>query len=100
MWIMSLPRVAADAVPHPVDPVKIAPWMIEMQTAWGALERLGPIARMSATRPRWDLPPPAKLGSHPAAWSSSLASMTSKIAPRGAISTETATSGKTSIRKT
>jgi hypothetical protein len=68
MWIMSLPRVAAEAVPHPVDPAEIAPWMIEMQTAWGALRRLGPIARMSATPPRWDLAP-AKLGSHPAAWS-------------------------------
>jgi hypothetical protein len=68
MWIMSLPRVAAEAVPHPVDPVEIAPWMIEMQTAWGPLRRLGPIARMSATPPRWDLAP-AKLGSHPAAWS-------------------------------
>ncbi len=68
MWIMSLPRVAADALPRPVDPVEIAPWMIEMQTAWGLLKRLGPIARMSATPPRWDLPP-ARLGSDPAAWS-------------------------------
>ena len=67
MWIMSLPRVAPDSVPHPVDPAEIAPWMIEMQTAWGPLRRLGPIARMSATLPRWDLPP-AKLGSHPATW--------------------------------
>ena len=67
MWIMSHPRVAADAVPQPLDPAEIAPWMIEMQTAWGPLRRLGPIARMSATPPRWDLPP-AKLGSHPAAW--------------------------------
>jgi hypothetical protein len=68
MWIMSLSRVGVDAVPCPVDPVEIAPWMIEMQTAWGALKRLGPIARMSATPPRWDLSP-AKLGSHPATWS-------------------------------
>ena len=68
MWIMSLPRIAADAIAHPVDAAEIAPWMIEMQTAWGELKRLGPIARMSATPPRWDLPP-AKLGSHPAAWS-------------------------------
>jgi hypothetical protein len=67
MWIMSLPRVAHDAVPRPVDPAEIAPWMIEMQTAWGALRRLGPIARMSATPPRWDLPP-ARLGSDPPAW--------------------------------
>jgi hypothetical protein len=68
MWIMALARVAADAVPRPVELAEIAPWMIEMQTAWGALKRLGPIARMSATPPRWDLPP-AKLGSHPATWS-------------------------------
>jgi hypothetical protein len=68
MWIMSLSRVAADAVPRPVDPAEITPWMIEMQTAWGALKRLGPIARMAATPPRWDLPP-ARLGSHAAAWS-------------------------------
>jgi crotonobetainyl-CoA:carnitine CoA-transferase CaiB-like acyl-CoA transferase len=68
MWIMSLPRVAADAVPHPVEPAEIAPWMIEMQTAWGPLKRLGPIAGMSATPPRWDRPP-ARLGSDPAAWS-------------------------------
>jgi hypothetical protein len=67
MWIMSLPRIAGDAVARPVDPAEIAPWTIEMKTAWGALERLGPIARMSATPPRWNLPP-AKLGSHPAAW--------------------------------
>lgn len=68
MWIMSLPRVAANATAHPIDPAEIAPWMIEMQTAWGALKRLGPIARMSATPPRWDLPP-ARLGSDPASWS-------------------------------
>jgi crotonobetainyl-CoA:carnitine CoA-transferase CaiB-like acyl-CoA transferase len=68
MWIMSLPRVDAAAIPRPVEPAEIVPWMIEMQTAWGALKRLGPIARMSATPPRWDLPP-AKLGSDPPAWS-------------------------------
>jgi crotonobetainyl-CoA:carnitine CoA-transferase CaiB-like acyl-CoA transferase len=68
MWIMSLPRVVADAVPRAVDPVEIAPWMIEMQTAWGALKRLGPIGKMSATPLRWDLPP-ARLGSDPASWS-------------------------------
>jgi CoA-transferase family III len=67
MWIMSLPRVAADSVPRPIDSAETAPWMIEMQSAWGALTRLGPIARMSATPPRWDLPP-AKLGSDPPAW--------------------------------
>ena len=68
MWIMSLPRVAADALPHPVDPAEIAPWMIDMQTAWGPLKRLGPVARMSAAPPRWELPP-APLGTNPPAWS-------------------------------
>jgi len=45
----------------------LAPWWITMDSAWGVLRRLGLIARMSATPPRWDLPP-ARLGSHPAAW--------------------------------
>jgi crotonobetainyl-CoA:carnitine CoA-transferase CaiB-like acyl-CoA transferase len=68
MWIMSLPRTAPDAKPGGFDAASIAPWIIEMDTAWGALSRLGPIARMSETPPRWDLPP-APLGSDPAAWS-------------------------------
>jgi len=68
MWIMSLPRTAPDAKPGGFDAASIAPWIIEMDTAWGALSRLGPIARMSETPSRWDLPP-APLGSDPAAWS-------------------------------
>jgi crotonobetainyl-CoA:carnitine CoA-transferase CaiB-like acyl-CoA transferase len=67
MWIMSLPRVARDAKPGGFDVASISPWIIEMDTAWGPLTRLGPIARMSETPPRWDLPP-APLGSNPAAW--------------------------------
>jgi hypothetical protein len=67
MWIMSLPRVAADAKPGGFDVASISPWIIEMNTAWGPLTRLGPIARMSETPPRWDLPP-APLGSDPPAW--------------------------------
>jgi crotonobetainyl-CoA:carnitine CoA-transferase CaiB-like acyl-CoA transferase len=68
MWIMSLPRTPQDAKPGGFDPASIAPWIIEMNSAWGPLTRLGPIARMSETPPRWDLPP-APLGSDPAAWS-------------------------------
>jgi crotonobetainyl-CoA:carnitine CoA-transferase CaiB-like acyl-CoA transferase len=67
MWIMSLPRTAPEDKPGGFDAASIAPWIIEMKTAWGPLTRLGPIARMSETPPRWDLPP-APLGSHPAAW--------------------------------
>jgi len=67
MWIMSLPRVAPEAKPGGFDAASIAPWIMEMDTAWGPLTRLGPVARMSETPPRWDLPA-APLGSDPAAW--------------------------------
>ena len=67
MWIMSLPRTAPDDKPGGFDAASIAPWIIEMDSAWGPLTRLGPIARMSETPPRWDLPP-APLGSDPPAW--------------------------------
>lgn len=64
MWIQSLPRVAEGVAPASLDPAALAPWRIAMDTAWGRLERLGPIARMTGTPPRWDLPP-APLGTHP-----------------------------------
>jgi crotonobetainyl-CoA:carnitine CoA-transferase CaiB-like acyl-CoA transferase len=67
MWIMALPRTPAEASPAGVDVAAIAPWFIEMDTAWGRLRRLGPIARMSATPPRWDRPP-ARLGSDAPGW--------------------------------
>ena len=67
MWVMSIPRVSADAAPIGLDPAALDPWLIEMDTKWGRLTRLGPIARMSATPLRWDLPP-APLGSDTAAW--------------------------------
>jgi crotonobetainyl-CoA:carnitine CoA-transferase CaiB-like acyl-CoA transferase len=67
MWIMSLPRTAPDDKPGGFDAASAAPWIIEMKTAWGPLTRLGPIARMSETPPRWDLPP-VPLGSDPPVW--------------------------------
>ncbi|HYK63709.1 MAG TPA: CoA transferase, partial [Patescibacteria group bacterium] len=67
MWIMSMPRTDPNAKPGGFDVASIAPWMIEMNSAWGKLTRLGPIARMSETPPRWDLPP-APLGSDPPVW--------------------------------
>ena len=67
MWLLSLPRTAADATPSGIDPSSLAPWWIEMDTAWGRLGRLGPIARMSATPPRWSLPP-VPLGTHAPEW--------------------------------
>jgi crotonobetainyl-CoA:carnitine CoA-transferase CaiB-like acyl-CoA transferase len=67
MWIMSLPRTGPDDKPGGFDMASIAPWIIEMDTAWGPLTRIGPIARMSETPPRWDLAP-APLGSDPPTW--------------------------------
>jgi crotonobetainyl-CoA:carnitine CoA-transferase CaiB-like acyl-CoA transferase len=67
MWIMSLPRVAPEAIPAGLDAAAIAPWIIEMESAWGRISRLGPIARMSETPPRWVIPP-APLGSDPPGW--------------------------------
>ena len=67
MWIQSLPRTAADALASGVDRAALAPWWVEMDTAWGRLGRLGPIARMSETPPCWDLPA-APLGSHLPEW--------------------------------
>jgi hypothetical protein len=68
MWLQELPRVAADPAPRGLDPVALAAWFIEMDTAWGRLRRLGPIERMSDTPPHWLLPP-APLGSDAAVWS-------------------------------
>ena len=67
MWIQSLPRTPEGVPPSGVDPKLLAPWWIEMKTAWGRLGRLGPIARMSETPPRWELPP-VPLGTHPPHW--------------------------------
>ena len=67
MWLQSLPRTPIDAAPRGVDPAGLAPWFIEMETAWGRLSRLGPITRMSETPPRWDVPP-APLGTHAPQW--------------------------------
>jgi crotonobetainyl-CoA:carnitine CoA-transferase CaiB-like acyl-CoA transferase len=66
MWIMSLPRVDGDAA-QGIDAAALAPWMIEMDSRWGRLVRLGPVARMSATPPRWATAP-APLGSDPPRW--------------------------------
>jgi crotonobetainyl-CoA:carnitine CoA-transferase CaiB-like acyl-CoA transferase len=67
MWIQSLPRTREDVSPNGIDLATLAPWWIEMDTAWGRLGRLGPIARMSETPPRWALPP-VPPGAHPPRW--------------------------------
>jgi len=67
MWVLSRPRVADGAAPSGLTTDAVKPWLIEMNTAWGRLARLGPVLRMSATPPRWDLPP-APLGTHAPQW--------------------------------
>jgi crotonobetainyl-CoA:carnitine CoA-transferase CaiB-like acyl-CoA transferase len=67
MWLQSLPRVPEGLEPAGLDPAALAPWWLETDTAWGRVGRLGCVARMSATPPRWELPP-EPLGSHPPRW--------------------------------
>lgn len=67
MWILSLPRVPPGTDPTGIDLEVLAAHRITMETAWGPLERIGPVLRMSETPPRWSLPP-VPLGTHPAAW--------------------------------
>jgi crotonobetainyl-CoA:carnitine CoA-transferase CaiB-like acyl-CoA transferase len=67
IWILSLPRVSPSATPTGVDPAVLAAHRITMETAWGPLERMGPVLQMSETPPRWTLPP-SPLGTHAAEW--------------------------------
>ncbi len=69
LWLLSLERIAPGVTPRGIDVAALAPWQIEVDTAWGRMTRLGPIARMSATPPQWSLPP-APLGSHAPEWRS------------------------------
>ena len=66
-WILSLPRAPAGTPPTGLDPSVLAPHRITMETAWGPLERLGPVLQMSETPPHWALPP-VPLGTHPPRW--------------------------------
>jgi hypothetical protein len=67
-WIQSLPRTDGDVAPAGLAPEVLRAHAIVMETAWGRLERLGPVLRMSGTPPRWELPP-VPLGHHPPGWS-------------------------------
>lgn len=67
MWLLALPRTPAGATPSGLDPAILAAHRIAMDTAWGPLERLGPVLHMSETPPHW-ASPPVPLGAHPARW--------------------------------
>jgi crotonobetainyl-CoA:carnitine CoA-transferase CaiB-like acyl-CoA transferase len=45
----------------------VASWTVETDTPWGRLRHLSPVAEMSATPPRWDLPA-VPLGTHSPLW--------------------------------
>ncbi len=65
MWVGGMePHLEPSRCPAPPD---VAPWIVERDTAWGRLHQMGPVARLSATPARWDLPV-TPIGSHPLAW--------------------------------
>ena len=59
MWLMSLGRIAASAVPKSWNPGDgLDALMQTCETKQGRLEALGPVVRMSKTPPQWRRPPP------------------------------------------
>ncbi|MAY67058.1 MAG: carnitine dehydratase [Rhodospirillaceae bacterium] len=68
-WIDHLGRVSDDAAKQRTEPGydDVKDLMEIHDTAWGPMEHLKPVVRMSETPPRWDLPA-APLGTHPPAW--------------------------------
>ena len=65
-WIESLGRVDGTRVSDPtLDDV--ADLMVTCESSYGRLRHVGPVPALGETPGRWALPP-ARLGSHPAAW--------------------------------
>lgn len=67
MEILTLPRASPGTAPVGLDAGVVAEYGISMETAWGPLQRLGPVLRMSETPPGWSRPP-VPLGSDPPTW--------------------------------
>ena len=66
-WLQSLPRVEG-GMQHPeLTPEEIAPWMQAIPSSFGIVHAVAPVELMSATPPRFELPP-APLNAHPASW--------------------------------
>jgi crotonobetainyl-CoA:carnitine CoA-transferase CaiB-like acyl-CoA transferase len=69
-WLTSQPRVDAErlaAAQNELPPERLASLMTETATPYGLLRHLKPIAWMSETPPRWDLPS-VPLGHHKPEW--------------------------------
>jgi crotonobetainyl-CoA:carnitine CoA-transferase CaiB-like acyl-CoA transferase len=66
-WLQSLPRVP-DGLQHPdLAPDELAQFRQSTPSAYGTVIAVAPVERMSATPPRFDLPP-APLDAHPPRW--------------------------------
>jgi len=67
-WLQSLPRVEG-GMQHPeLTPEEVAPWMQVIPSSFGMVHAVAPVEVMSATPPRFDLPP-APLNAHAPSWS-------------------------------
>jgi crotonobetainyl-CoA:carnitine CoA-transferase CaiB-like acyl-CoA transferase len=67
MWLMSLGKVDAAAVPQGWMPSGLDRYLQSCETAQGRLDYLGPVVRMSKTPPIWHRPPPLP-GADAAEW--------------------------------
>ncbi|MCZ6503765.1 MAG: CoA transferase, partial [Gammaproteobacteria bacterium] len=67
MFIQRQHRVDYDSDGMEIDKHLIEEITLETQTPYGRMKHLGPILKMSATPPRWDVPS-SPLGTHEAVW--------------------------------
>ena len=67
MFIQRQHRVDYDSDGMEIDKHVIEEISLETQTPYGRMKHLGPILKMSATPPRWDVPS-SPLGTHEAVW--------------------------------
>jgi hypothetical protein len=63
MWLRGL-GLRRHAAARRTEAAEIARWQGAMDTPWGEVRYLRPAVNLSASTPRWELPP-APPGSHP-----------------------------------
>lgn len=57
-WLRSLGRDAAGLAAPDLTEAEVAPWQETTMSAFGLVQAIGPVERMSATPPRFERPPP------------------------------------------
>lgn len=67
MWMRDLGLCPQGTARDALTRDEIERWSLTRDTDWGRLSFLGPVAALSATPARWDLPA-ANLGAHPPTW--------------------------------